>query len=344
MSLPKPEPKHYKVLAFLFGAVILGYIAFQVFCDDDSEKPNFPAGGPAKFLYLDGSEVASYLAQVNGGSFDSETVTRKLTQSIGGKLTIAGAEANRSRANEIFVERVLQPTDASAFFALESSLDDQDAIEEIRLRYFENDVRGLEEGQFVSFKSSSLLSPLYLNAYLAVRQANTLQAIFPRSSASRKAARKFFEDVGKRPRVVFAIQPTDPTDPKRKRRKPFVYLLPMSARELTSERSLIKYGGGSFTVVGKLARRFPERYRDHDPAYVDSATLETWSHPLLRAPGELLCRTEPRCITRVRSEALTGRARAGAAEAARARILAALHQQTELGKRGAVILPVAIYK
>jgi hypothetical protein len=335
----------YKWAAIVFGAIIALYVVIELVGGDEaaSEKPNFPAGGPAQFLYLDGAQTDAYLAQVDGGSYDSEKVTRKASDTLGGKLTVAGlGEASGTRAKELFVERVLQPTDASNFFALKSGLDDQGDIEPISLRNFEEGVGQLEEGRFVSFKSSALLSPIYLNAYLAVRQANSLEAIFPRSQGRREASRKFFDEVGKDPRAVFVIQPTRADNPQRK--EPFVYLMPIGTRNLTAERSLTKYGGGSFTVVGKMVRRFPERFRDHHPAYIDSATLETWEHPLRKAPGELLCRTEPRCITRVRRERLRGPDREGAIRSARRRILTALREQTEIGKLGAVILPIAIYK
>jgi hypothetical protein len=344
---PRSPKKWWKPVALGLGAIVLVLIAVHLFDsgDDDATEPDFAAENPAEFLYLDTGRVASYLAQVSGGSFDEQKLSRKQTDTLSGKAVLTGlGEAGGSKAREVFLERVLKPTDASNFFALQTNLDEGDAdlLADIRLRYFEEDIKHLPEGQMVSFKTSALLSPLYLSSYLAVKQRNTLEAMFPHSEARRKAAKRFREDVGSNPRVVFALQPTS-TEPGGGR-KPFKYLLPMSANGLTKERSLIKYGGGQFTVVGKLVRRFPQPGHAHDPAYVDSPTLETWEQPLLSAPGELVCRTERQCIERVRARELTGRKRRREIRAARKRVRAALKKQTTIDRRGAVILPVAIYK
>ena len=64
-------------------------------------------------------------------------------------------------------------------------------------------------------------------------------------------------------------------------------------------------------------RIFPEKRSDHRPAYIDSPTRETWEEPLRRAPGELICRTEPRCIKEVREQQTEGIARKRAIRAAR---------------------------
>ncbi|HEV2791391.1 MAG TPA: hypothetical protein VGV69_08865 [Solirubrobacterales bacterium] len=345
------ESKRYKVLSAVLGAVIVLFLVFQVFDlriagGDESELtgPNFPPGGPAEFLYLDANRVAAYLAQVNGGTFDAEKVTRKLSGSQSAKLTVpGGGEGGVSQSQETAVEREVKPTEASNFFALRSGLLEAGELHEIGLRYFEKDVERLEQGAFVTFKTTALLSPQYLNAYLAVREDNTIAALFPDNPKRRKAAKNFFELVGQEPRVVFALQPEKEAGGGET--NPFVYLLPMNAGRLTAERSLLKYGGGRFTVVGKLVRTFPEKNRERVPAYIDSATRETWEQPLRRgAPRELLCRTDPRCIALVREEKLTGAPRGVVAESARTGALEALAEQTEIQSRGAVILPVAIYK
>lgn len=349
------KPTIYKVLTFVFGAAIGAHLLFGVLGvhlstnDGPSGNPNFPHGGPAEFLYLDSARVGAYLGQVDGGSFDSEKVTRKLTDTLSGKLTLAGAgEAGGSKSEESFVEREVKPTEASNFFALYAGLGKTQLVTPIRLRYFENDVRSLDEGQFVSFTTTALRSPTYLNPYLASRQAVTLTAIFPggkgeklaaRSAAEHRGAERFVGRLGANPRVVFSLHPEENGTPK-----PFVYLLPMGANQLTEERSLLKYGGGRFTVVGKVVRIFPELQHDHEPAYVDSPTLETWEQPLRHARRELICRTDPRCAKRVREGHLHGRQRLVEIRASRRRDLAALHEQTAIGKRGAVIIPVGIYK
>jgi hypothetical protein len=349
----KTESKWGKLLVPPLVVAVVLLVAFHFFdssSDGGGLEPDFAAENPAEFLYLDTGRVASYVAQVNGGSFDEQKLSRKLTDTLSAKAVLTGlGEAGGSRAREVFLERVLKPTDASSFFALQTSLDDgsEDQLTEIRLRRFEEDIESLDEGQMVSFETSALLSPLYLNSYVAVKQPHTLEAMFPNSGAHRKEARRFHDDVGENPRVVFALQPTYRNKPAAER-KPFKYLLPMSANGLTKERSLVKYGGGQFTVVGKLVRRFPQRGHKNNPAYIDSPTLETWEQPLRNEPGELLCRTERRCIGQVRTEErdgkLTGRERRQAIHAARKRVRKALKRQTTIDRRGAVILPVAIYK
>src|SRR6185295_2847010 len=107
----------------------------------------------------------------------------------------------------------------------------------------------------------ALRPPTYLNPYLAVSQAGTLSALFPMPSSDpeqravvrtrREASRQFRKQVGENPRVVFAIQPLVDSELGE-----FKYLLPMNVAQLTDERSLIKYGGGIFTVIGKVVRLF----------------------------------------------------------------------------------------
>lgn len=324
----------------MLGGVILAYVVFHAFGlrlttseGSNSINPNFPPGGPAEFLYLDPNRVNAYLAQVNGGTFDTEKVIRKLTNSLNAKVGVPGAEGGGSQENETSVEREVKPTDASNFFLLRNGLAQQGELNEVGLRFFNRDIAHLHEGAFVAFQSTALLSPQYLNAYLAVRDDHTIETMFPDSPRERKRAKEFSGTTGADPRVVFALQAKNAT-----------YLLPMDAAFLTTERSLLKYGGGRFTVVGKIVRVFPEPGHQHEPAYIDSPTRETWEQPLKSAPKELLCRTDPKCTGKVRDNNLTGTARSEAAKEARDTVLETLTRQTTIERRGAVILPVAIYK
>lgn len=129
-----------------------------------------------------------------------------------------------------------------------------------------------------------------------------------------------------------------------RKKKHVEYLMPMDAQLITRERSLIKFGGGEFTVVGKVVRIFPEHGDLHSPAYVDSPTLETWEQPLAHAPPKLLCRTDPKCAKKLHAVAATAQEREKAIDKARAWALEALTEQTEIPVRGAVIVPIAIYK
>lgn len=383
-KLWKKIPRIVKAGAGLLGIIALTALATLHFGGGSDSSEAFPKDAPAEFLYLDSGRAASYLAQINGGSFDEEKVVNKLTDSLNAKLTLPGnGETGATRARELLTERVLQPTDASTYFRLSEKLN-AGHIEEVHLRHFESEFEnpesGLNEGDFITFKNTAMIAPLYMNAYLAVRQAkHNLEALFPRSQGRREAARAFFDDVGINPRAVFALRPYKEPDeeseaggtgglgasgdktedaPEELQRKHVIYLLPIRARSLTAERSLLKYGGGEFTVVGKVVRIFPELSDKHEPPYIDSPTLETWEQPLRRAPGELLCRTEQKCIDDVREgivvdkdgdetkvdHPLAGEQRREAIEEARDRILTALKSQTTIDRRGAVILPIAIYK
>jgi len=343
-------------LGFAFLALLVLYVVDPGSEDASAFQPAFPPGGPAEFLYLDTARVATYLAQVEGGEVESEKLSRKLTQSLNTKIAVKDVgEISATQANELAAERTLKPTAASSFFALQTRLEDARVVASIDPRRFEKDVELLKEGKFVSFKTSTLLSPIYLNVYLAVLHAGTLAAIFPHSSDHRKAAENFFEKVGPTARAAFALKHLGPPtggvasdDSQGSEREEFVYLLPVTVPLLSSERSLLKYGGGEFTVFGKLVRRFPETTaHERKFAYVDSATQETWEQAIRRAPGELLCRTEPHCAAAIRGkgkEQLSDAERVDEIKESRREILDALEQQTSIPERGAVILPIAIYK
>jgi hypothetical protein len=192
--------------------------------------------------------------------------------------------------------------------------------------------------------------PKYVNPYLAVRQSSTLSALFPMPSSDpskreavkrlREAARKFAKQVGDDPRIVFKL------DPDGEEEKGPEYLLPVSFRQLTSERSLIKYGGGEFTVLGKVVRLFPEPERNpskQEEAYVDSPTRETWGRPLKRAIRPLLCRSQPSCLHQLGDDEDAAERR-HTIEKTREDMSGSLVEGSQIYRKGAVILPVAIYK
>lgn len=343
-------------------------------------QPAFPADGPAEFLYLDGARVLAYLAQFDGGNFTSEQLSRKISDNRTGKIAVEGAlELGDTSSQEQSLSRTITPTAAGNYIELLSKLENGD-LKKIGLPYFHRQVQGLTEGQFVTFRTHALSSPVYLNPYLAVRQRRTLSTLFPmprrgeggrsRVRRERAGARHFREKVGGDPRVVFALRPAikrhgrprpplageaealSPALERAERRaekkveaeEHVEYLMPMDAQLITKERSLIKFGGGEFTVVGKVVRIFPEHGDRHHPAYVDSPTVETWEQPLASAPLMLLCRTDPRCTKKLRSKTSTERQRERAIHHARVWAIEALTEQTEIARRGAVIVPIAIYK
>jgi hypothetical protein len=307
-------------------------------------KPDFPGVGPAEFLYLDSARVDAYLAQIDGGSFESEKLSQKYSDTLSGKLEIAGtAEAGGSSSRESSSEREVKPTEASRFFSLYTALKEDEDLHEVRLREFRSDLGPLEEGQIIVFRTSALSSPIYVNPYLASRDPGSVTSLFPGSAethpenaVARAGTARLKRQLGDEPRAVFALRPEGKDSAE--------YLMPVQAELISHENSLLKYGGGEFTVVGKLIRRFPEGSDKHVPAYVDSATRAEWERPIRIAPGELICRTEPRCLDQAQTEELKGRARDMLISAARERERNSLRAQTTIDGRGAVILPIAIYK
>lgn len=293
-------------------------------------------------------------------------------------------ELGQSSEQERSVVKQISPTAAGNFIELLSKLEGlPNGLTTVGLDRFDEDVQELTEGQFVRFRTHALTSPVYLNPYLAVRDPDTLSTLLPmpatgldraRVEAERIGVRHFVGAVGTDPRVVFALRPTSereheaqtglagnggttgpgtPSAAQRRAEKErrtkaeeahVQYLMPLDARLITEERSLLKFGGGEFTVVGKIVRIFPEGGDDHRPAYVDSPTEETWAQPLATAPLKLLCRTDPKCMALIRADGVTSEQRRGAFRHSRAFALEALAEQTQIPVRGAVIVPIAIYK
>lgn len=332
-----PRRTNIKWMAVGAFAVLLALFVMHL-SRSSEDKPYFPDGGPAEFLYLDSGRVAAYLAQVQSGKFNKEKLTRHLTNTQTGELSVPEAgKIGGSSSQESFVEREVSPTAASNFFILREALKKAGRLHEIGLGRFHGDVnQSREEGDFVSFETHALRAPIYLNPYLVVRQGGTLSAIFPESepnaTARREAALRFAKQVGTNPRFVFALQP-----PAGASMRPVQYLLPMRYQQLTDERSLIKNGGGHFTVLGKVVRIFRGKQRDGYPKYEDSPTVETWKQPLQQGPPPLLYRASKECASYE-----NGRRRSDAA--VRECLVATLTAQTEIQARGAVIIPVAIYK
>lgn len=406
------------VLLFVVG---LG-IAHRVFRDPTHQSSVFPAEGPAEFLYLDGDRVLAYLAQFDGGTFTSEQLTHKVSESESGEVSLEDAlKLGSSEGEEQSLARTITPTAAGNYIELLSKLEALHGLKTIGLGRFRHEVHGLTEGQFVIFRTHALSAPVYLNPYLALRQDRSASTLFPlpRDESGRAVVRRewrgalrFQEEVGKDPRVVFALRPLNELERKERRERekaereeevlaakegeaiegPITstgpkggppgqggelerhlsphtprltpalllaktraekrvaeknhveYLMPMDAQLITQERSLIKFGGGEFTVVGKVVRIFPEHGDEHSPAYVDTPTLETWEGPLEQAPAQLLCRTDPKCHEKMRDGSLTTGQHESAVQRSRAWAIEALTEQTEIPRRGAVIVPIAIYK
>lgn len=403
--------KHWKAV---YGATAILFLIAGVFVgrSGSDDSPSFPANGPAEFLYLDRARVIAYLAQYEGGTFNSAHLISKLSDSGSGELTFANlAKVGGSTTRENSLARDITPTAAADYFSLLTNIEDKGELETVSLGRFGTEVRPLPEGEFIRFKTHSLRPPIYLNPYLATRQRTTMQTLFPpaikaRAGISAEQARRqrirakyFRRHLGSNPRVVFALEPLEPQEIKaieeeqeesstanaetlarakkakqknrclkeRKQRRMrqqtgkmseaeieamhhVYYLMPMNTRLLTKERSLIKFGGGEFTVVAKIVRRFPEPGDRRVPAYIDSPTRETWEQPLAHAPEKLLCSTDLACRKQAQRERAASQKKTAAKaighaiRESRCRDLDALRKQTEIPERGAVILPIAIYK
>jgi hypothetical protein len=348
-------------------SAVLALVAILLFLGSTGGRnrldPKFPANGPAEFLYLDGNRVLAYLAQFDGGTFTTKKLTSKASETEGGKLAVQSAvELEQSSTAEESISKEIRATAAGNYIELLAKLEGlHEGLRTIGLRQFKHQVSQLEEGQFVRFQTHALRPPIYLNPYLAVRQRETLATLFPlpprgdpereKVRLQRAKARRFRKRVGRDPRVVFALRPqnekelNEETLDSEEEEDHVQYLMPMDAGLLTRERSLIKFGGGDFTVVGKVVRVFPEGGDDNRPAaYVDSPTLETWQQPLARAPLKLLCRTDPECAEVLHDRGAGPEQRIAAIGEARGKEIEALEEQTRIVKRGAVILPIAIYK
>ena len=349
------------VTAFLAAVVTVAVLVPLLF-DGGSAEPKFPANGPAEFLYLDGNRVLAYLAQFDGGNFTTKKLTSKSSDTVNAKVSVQSAfELGDTSQQEESTSKEIKATAAGNYIELLAKLESLDeGLDTIGLARFKHDISELTEGQFVRFETHSLRPPVYLNPYLAARQPETLATLFPlprkgepgreRVEAQREKAMHFIRRVGEDPRVVFALRPLSTAELEhrepgpRERENHVQYLMPMDAHLLTKERSLLKFGGGEFTVVGKIVRIFPEAGNKKSPAYVDSPTLETWQQPLAAAPRKLLCRTDPQCAETLHEEDADIEARHEAIRKSRGSAIAALEQQTRIVRRGAVILPIAIYK
>ena len=294
---------------------------------------------PAEFLYLDNGRAAAYLAQLEGGIDNGERLTNTLTTQTEAKVNAGNVVSfGGSSQRQSFVEREITPTASAIFFRLIDDLKSDKQLFPVSGRLLPTFERQ-GEGAFVEFKTEELRTPVYANPYQVVRQASTLSALFPLPSRSkarreavkhlREASEGFAAQVGPNPRLVYSIQPED----KAGKKKNFRLLLPVRYQQLTDERSLIQNGGGRFTVIGKIVRLYAT---DEGESYVDSSTREVWTQAIKHAPGGLLRRTVRKC------ELPDGK-RAGAGEL-RPCVLDALHDQTEVDQRGAVIIPIAIYK
>lgn len=317
---------------------------------------------PVEFLYLDGSRIANYLAQLEGGQQGVERRITKETSAVNGEAGATGFKIGASSQLEDSAESTVTQTAASEFELMLRDLR-ADTLTGVSVHPVDLskpvDLNGLQEGWLVRFTTSDLLSPGYIRPYVVVRQSATLAALFPRgptaneaavlrASEQKKRAEAFAKEVGPNPRITFAVSP-----PGNRLR----ILLPMQYGDLTSERSLLEKGadeftGGRLTVVGKVIRVFPSSdapcppkaracISENRPFYTDFATREIWRHPLEGASNYLIESVSHNCGVTDLGGAVAIRAYP---EGGRGCYLYKLKEQTQLFPPGAVILPIAVYK
>jgi hypothetical protein len=325
---------------------------------------------PFEFLFIDVNRLGSYLAQLEGGAFARESLGEKVVKSTSGSVEVVNTlKAGGSSEEEEFVERQVTPTASSSLVELEEDLEnlkDENTVETFihtfstHISAKENGLR-VSDGRFVIFHAA-VRAPIYLDPYVALHDAATASALFPvrsrnrvartRAKARRDAARKFERQVGENPRAVIALQPTQHANGKPHEELPgeVTLLMPIHLDQLNQDPSLLR-AGGEFTVVGKVVRVFGKHVVTektpiaHRHSYVDFSTLEAWQRPLRTAPDGLICRASYACTVAIEGSGHIARAqRRRWIRHTRQEMLTALKRDTRIDGKGAVILPVAIYR
>lgn len=334
-------------MGLLVVAAVVVVAALLLEGGESSSKASSATLRPVEFLYLDGGRVLTYLEELQGGAVKSEEESHKLTKTLSATLKLQQLEAGASGQEENFIQRAVTPTTASAYMELFNDLDMQHRIKRIHW-YSHESLEGLSEGQFVLFRTEAIRSPVYLDPFLALHQNAPLATLFPiprrgvassrRTHTERMAALRFAKEIGRDPPIVLSLQPQS-------RSARIQNLLPLRFQALNHEASLLKDGGGAYTVVGKVVRILPEPHNEEAQfSYVDFSAREAWRRALHQAPGALLCRSDPRCEEKLRGASGKRGVVGKAIQKARKSMETALSEQTEVKKDGAVIIPVAIYK
>jgi hypothetical protein len=284
---------------------------------------------PHEYLYLDNERVLAYLSQTEGGLSEQQKLSRSATDRTTGELSAGPiAKAGRERQSQEFVEEVVTPTATSRFYRLVGLLRERgeihslprpetryvparsDGVESrggfrsLNLETFLREWKKVREGDFVTL-ASVVEVPSFVRLYRRLRQAPRRSRLARRGMPAVKAA-------GVNPRFPFVMQFREPGRDDEPR---LTILLPSQYGAVAAESSLFY---GTLTVVGKVVYRVGQ----HQPSYVDHQTYNTFSSAVRATPDRMLNRLRlPR--TRLKEELLNLR---------------------RLGRNGAVVVPVAIYK
>jgi hypothetical protein len=312
-----------KCLAVIAGALVVGVIGTLVvrhFCSDEGHK--FEALPPSEFLYIDGHRTLDYLAELEGGQVEKIRQLTNEIRSVSGGLSVSNFNLAASAQKESLAESTLTRTEWSGLNLLFKDLHENNRHgTEIHRVDLDRpvDLSEIKEGWLVKFVTHSLVAPTYIRPYVVAHESATLSALFPdrlgghkQARRQRKRARKFVRQVGRDPRITFAVSPRSPG----KGIAPLRILLPMHYLGLSTERSLLekgrgRYSGGRLVVVGKVIRVFrrkddqrpctttvERKCKRHRLVYTDLGTQEVWRSPLGHAVTNLLIgKVSHRCKT-----------------------------------------------
>jgi hypothetical protein len=309
------EAKKRKFLSgLLLGGVAAALIVIFLVDFVPDDDPKYESLPPSEFLYVDGPRTLAYLAEMEGGQVEKiRTLTNEI-RSVSGGLSASKFNVSASAQHESLAESTLTRTEWSALNLLLKDLYDNHrngaSVHPVPLDR-PADLNKIREGWLVRFVTHSLVAPTYLRPYVVAHQSATLGALFPdrllghdRAKHERKRARIFVKQIGRDPRITFAVSP----QPRRERAVHVKILLPMHYKGLTTERSLLekgesRYSGGKLVVIGKVIRVFRRRgekkfctaklggkCKGHHLVYTDLGTREVWRSPLGHAASTLLVR------------------------------------------------------
>lgn len=127
------------------------------------QDPGIP---PPEYAYLDDARVLNYLGQIEGGLSNSETRSRKVTDTRTGGVAAGGVELGGSSSGEQSVQETVTPTTTARFYRLLDRLSDKGYLRELdasgRPAAFANALGVVPEGFFVRIAGCRLRVPTYI--------------------------------------------------------------------------------------------------------------------------------------------------------------------------------------
>jgi hypothetical protein len=126
-------------------------------------SPGIP---PVVFLYLDNVHIASYLAQLQGGSATTEQLSRQATQTKNASVGANGVAVGASASEESTAQLSLTVTDQSRFTNLLGLLQADGFLHTINMAAPDREIRrefaAVPGGAFVKLSNCSLTLPTYV--------------------------------------------------------------------------------------------------------------------------------------------------------------------------------------